>query len=107
MKEARARPGEELAGPCLRVDRCPSRRIGEGADDGLRICLRAVREVQRREQEEAAGGGSRLVTQPRGLCGACGTLNKPSAKVCAECGCELKVPERKVYVPGLNHSDNG
>ena len=67
------------------------------------LCGKCNGENQRR----AAGGGSRLVTQPRGLCGACGTLNKPSAKVCAECGCELKVPERKVYVPGLNNSDNG
>ncbi|MEI3376242.1 MAG: hypothetical protein V8R08_00130 [Coriobacteriales bacterium] len=52
------------------------------------------------------GGGSRLSTAPRGLCDACGTLNRPSAKVCAQCGAELKVPERKVFVPGLDKSDN-
>ncbi len=58
------------------------------------------------ENKRAAGSGTRLTTQPRGLCGECGTLNKPSAKVCAECGAVLKVPERKIYVPGLNNSDN-
>lgn len=53
-----------------------------------------------------AGEDSRLVTKPRGLCAACGMLNKPSASLCAACGAELKVPERKVHVPGLNRSDN-
>ena len=57
-------------------------------------------------KKRAAGGGSRLVTQPRGLCGACGPLYKPSATVCAECGCELRVPVRKVYDPGRNLSAN-
>ncbi len=59
------------------------------------------------ENKKGAGGSNlRLVTQPRGLCELCSTLNKPSAKTCVNCGAELKVPERKVYVPGLNKSDN-
>lgn len=58
------------------------------------------------ENRRAAGSGARLTTQPRGLCGECGTLNKPSAKTCMECGAVLKVPARKVYVPGLDDSDN-
>lgn len=58
------------------------------------------------EKKRQAGGSPRLTTQPRGLCSNCGTLNKPSAKVCSSCGSELKVPERKIYVPGLNKSDN-
>ena len=59
------------------------------------------------ENKRRAGAASKLVTQPRGLCAECGTLNKPSAKLCASCGAELKVPERKIYVPGLDDSDNG
>lgn len=58
------------------------------------------------EKKRNAGGSSRLVTAPRGLCPECGMLNKPSAKECAECGAVLKVPERKVHVPGLDRSDN-
>lgn len=58
------------------------------------------------ENRRGNGGGSRLATPPRGLCEACGTLNKPSAKVCAQCGAELRIPERKVFVPGLDKSDN-
>lgn len=58
------------------------------------------------EKKRRAGGGSSLTTLPRGLCSECGELNKPSAKTCAKCGAELKVPERKIYVPGLNKSDN-
>ena len=60
------------------------------------------------ENKKGAGGsGGRLHTLPRGLCRACNTLNRPSAKTCASCGAELTVPERKVQVPGLNNSDNG
>ena len=58
------------------------------------------------KEKREADEGSSLVTQPRGLCPSCATLNKPSAKVCAHCGTELKVPERKVFVPGLDKSDN-
>ena len=67
------------------------------------LCGKCNGENKKRE----GGNGSRLVTQPRGLCRECGTLNKPSAKMCTSCGAELKVPERKVFVPGLNSSDNG
>lgn len=58
------------------------------------------------EKKRLAGGSQRLTTPPRGLCRECGTLNKPSAKKCSACGAELKIPERKVHVPGLNKSDN-
>lgn len=59
------------------------------------------------QNKKHADGSSRLATPPRGLCKECGTLNKPSAKSCAGCGAVLEVPKRKVYVPGLNSSDNG
>lgn len=58
------------------------------------------------EKKRRAGAGSGLVTPPRGLCSECGMLNKPSAKECASCGAVLTVPKRKVYVPGLDDSDN-
>lgn len=60
-----------------------------------------------KNKKRAGSNSTRLVTQPRGLCAICGTLNKPSAKTCISCGAKLKVPERKVDVPGLNNSDNG
>lgn len=74
-----------------------------GCSFACELCGKCNGENKRRTG--AAGGESRLVTKPRGLCATCGTLNKPSAKVCSQCGAELKVPPRKVFIPGLNKSD--
>ncbi|HXF50549.1 MAG TPA: twin-arginine translocase TatA/TatE family subunit [Dehalococcoidia bacterium] len=80
--------------------------VGKLADIGG-VLGRSIREFRRELREESApqvaekasqpssgnaAAGTGAGTVPAVECSKCGSLNKASAKFCAECGSELKAP---------------